>query len=164
MTSGHCYPAALAGTSPLSATTQVTGTLPKTTVSGSASGASSGASVRSNGLTRTGSSRRQRSGSDADVTRITHQRLKPSVQADVVQSKVSGCATHATTMQTNHSQYPMQNQLDQLRYLGYRGPVESKQHATWLITHMRKKGAASPKRQDGTLQLTLPLHQFQEAA
>jgi hypothetical protein len=53
---------------------------------------------------------------------------------------------------------PTQNQLDQLRHLGYRGPVASKQHATALITWRRRTHQARSRRdgesrRDGQLSL-----------
>ena len=41
---------------------------------------------------------------------------------------------------------PTQNQLDQLRHLGYRGTVASKQHATALITWRRQMHQAQSRR------------------
>ena len=53
---------------------------------------------------------------------------------------------------------PTQNQLDQLRHLGYRGTVASKQHATALITWRRQMHQARSRRDgesrcDGQLSL-----------
>jgi hypothetical protein len=53
---------------------------------------------------------------------------------------------------------PTQNQLDQLRHLGYRGTVVSKQHATELITWRRQMHHARSRRggescRDGQLSL-----------
>ena len=41
---------------------------------------------------------------------------------------------------------PTQNQLDQLRHLGYRGTVASKQHATALIAWRRQMHQAQSRR------------------
>jgi hypothetical protein len=53
---------------------------------------------------------------------------------------------------------PTQNQLDQLRHLGYRETVASKQHATALITWRRRMHQArslrdGESRRDGQLSL-----------